>query len=85
VRAVAPPFPGAFAEVGGERWDIHRTRLTDRPAPRAGAWLFSAGGGLYAACGGGGVVRLLEAANDRGPVDFTRLARALEQRPAPLG
>jgi methionyl-tRNA formyltransferase len=85
VRAVAPPFPGAFAEVGGERWDIHRTRLADRPAPRPGAWLFGAEGGLYAACGGGGVVRLLEAANDRGAVDFMRLARTLEQRPAPLG
>jgi len=26
VRAVAPPFPGAFGIVGGERWEIHRTR-----------------------------------------------------------
>jgi methionyl-tRNA formyltransferase len=85
VRAVAPPFPGAFAEVGGERWNIHRTRPSDRPAPRAGAWLFGADGEVCAACGGGGVLRLLEAANDRGPVDLKTLARALEQRPAPLG
>jgi methionyl-tRNA formyltransferase len=85
VRAVAPPFPGAFAQVGGERWDIHRTRLSDRPAPRSGAWLFGAEGGLYAACGGGGVLRLLEAADARGAVDSGRLARALEQRPTPLG
>jgi methionyl-tRNA formyltransferase len=85
VRAVAPPFPGAFAPVGGERWDIHRTRLSERPAPRSGAWLFGADGGLYAACGGGGVLRLLEAADARGAVDFGRLARALEQRPLPLG
>jgi methionyl-tRNA formyltransferase len=85
VRAVAPPFPGAFAQVGGERWDIHRTRLSDRPAPQPGAWLFGADGKVYAACGGGGVVRLLDAANDRGPVDLSHLARALEQRPAPLG
>jgi methionyl-tRNA formyltransferase len=85
VRAVAPPFPGAFAEVDGGRWEIHRTRLSDRPAPRAGAWLFGAGGELYAACGGGGVLRLLEARNARGPVDFTSLARSLEQRPLPLG
>lgn len=85
VRAVAPPFPGAFAEVGGERWDIHRTRLSARPAPREGAWLFSADGGLYAACGGGGVLQLLEAANARGAIDFQRLARAVRERPTPLG
>jgi methionyl-tRNA formyltransferase len=84
VRAVAPPFPGAFAAVGGERWDIHRTRLSDRRAPRAGAWLFGAEAGLYAACGGGGVLRLVSVANARGPIDFARLSPALAQRPAPL-
>lgn len=85
VRAVAPPFPGAFAEVGGERWDIHRTRLSARPAPGEGAWLFSTDGGLYAACGGGGVLQLLEVVNARGSSDFQRLARAVRERPAPLG
>ncbi len=85
VRAVAPPFPGAFAQVGGERWAIHRTRLGDRTAPRAGAWLFGAGGELYAACGGGGVLRVLAAANARGPVDLEGSARACEERPLPLG
>jgi methionyl-tRNA formyltransferase len=85
VRAVAPPFPGAFAEVGGERWDIHRTRLSDRIAPRSdGAWLFGAEGALYVACGGGGVLRLLDVADARGPVDFARLALG-QQRPLPLG
>jgi methionyl-tRNA formyltransferase len=85
VRAVAPPFPGAFAEVGGERWEIHRTRLCERPAPREGAWLFGADGGLYAACGGGGVLQLLGVVNARGPIDFPRLSRAFTSRPTPLG
>ena len=86
VRAVAPPFPGAFAEVGGERWDIHRTRPSGRPPPaQPGAWLFGAEGGLYAACGGGGVLQLLSAANARGPIDLSRPARALGSRPMPLG
>jgi methionyl-tRNA formyltransferase len=84
VRAVAPPFPGAFAEVGGARWDIHRTRLSDRPAPQSGAWLFSADGELYAACGGGGVLRLLQAGDAvHGALD-PRVTRALEKRPLPL-
>jgi methionyl-tRNA formyltransferase len=85
VRAVAPPFPGAFADFGGERWDIHRTRVSERPAPRPGAWLFGADGGLYAACGGGGVLQLLSVVDARGPIDFPRLSRAYRERPAPLG
>ncbi|MGP8033502.1 MAG: formyltransferase [Steroidobacteraceae bacterium] len=84
-RAVAPPFPGAFADVGGERWEIQRTRLSDRPAPRAGAWLFGVDGELYAACGGGGVLRLVSVANAHGPIDAARRAPALAQQPVPLG
>ena len=84
VRAVAPPFPGAFGQVGGERWEIHRTRLSELRAPREGAWLFGAEGGLYAACGGRGVVQIITAANEQGPVDVARLSPAFAQRPAPL-
>jgi methionyl-tRNA formyltransferase len=85
VRAVAPPFPGAFGGVGGERWDIHRTRLSQRTAPREGAWLFGADGAVFAACGGGGVLELLSAVNARGPIDLPRLSRVLSSHPAPLG
>jgi len=85
VRAVAPPFPGAFAEVGGERWNIHRTRVSERAAPRPGAWLFGADGGLYVACGGGGVLQLVDAVNAGGSIDFPRLSHACRERPAPLG
>ena len=81
----APPCPGAFTQVGGERWEIHRTRHSERPAPREGAWLFGADGELYAACGGGGVLRLESVATPQGPVNRERLARTLAQQPAPLG
>lgn len=84
VRAVAPPFPGAFADLGGERWQIARTRLSEQPAPRAGAWLFGADGGLYAACGGGGVLRLLSVTRAGAAPDVALLSRALAQRPLPL-
>jgi methionyl-tRNA formyltransferase len=33
VRAVAPPYPGAFTEVGGEPARVLRTRLLDADAP----------------------------------------------------
>ncbi len=84
VRAVAPPFPGAFAQVAGERWQIHRTRIAACPAPSGRPLLFGADGACFAACGGGGVLRLLEAVNPRGRVDLTQLAGTLAPRPIPL-
>jgi len=88
VRAVAPPFPGAFGVVRGERWDIHRTRLSEQPAPVDAPlerpYLFAAGGACHVACCDGGVLRLLSAASRGAPVDFASLARALAQRPLPL-
>jgi len=61
VRAVAPPYPGAFSEAGGRRLRILRTRL--EPARRAqpgrlGPWREN--GAWFADCGDGKVLRLLE-------------------------
>jgi methionyl-tRNA formyltransferase len=84
VRAVAPPFPGAFAAVGGERWEILRTRLSSASVPGPAPLLFGADGECYAACGGGGVLRLLSAADSAGPLDLRRLATRLAERPLRL-
>jgi methionyl-tRNA formyltransferase len=84
VRAVAPPFPAAFAEVAGERWEIHRTRVSARRAPPgAGVRLFAADGECYVVCADGGVLSLRAAANARGPIDLEALARQLTT-PVPL-
>jgi len=89
VRAVAPPFPGAFGMVGGERWEIQRTRLGGRSAPARAPlgppYLFGADGACYVACCDGGVLQLLSVTNSAGLVDLARLADVLAQRPAPLG
>lgn len=69
VRAVAPPFPGAFGEIAGERWQINRTRLVPRRvAEGARARLVNAGGELQVECCDGSVLRLLEAAGPSGSV-----------------
>jgi len=85
VRAVAPPFPGAFGNVAGERWEIHRTRLAEGIDVPRRASLFAAGGSCYLSCGDGAALRLLAAANARGPVDLRALARQSAQQPLPLG
>jgi methionyl-tRNA formyltransferase len=86
VRAVAPPFPGAFTQVNGQQWWIHRTRVEPRIImPSERARLFGAQGACYAACSDGGVLRVIAAANAEGPVDLARLARRLEAHPAALG
>ncbi len=85
VRAVAPPFPGAFGHVGEERWQIHRTRLAPEITAPRGAWLFASAGRCYFACGDGRALQLLAAADPHGPVDLANLARRAAQRPLPLG
>ena len=65
VRAVAPPFPGAFGEIDGKRWRIHRTLLEPRilPPPLQ-ARFFTEGDRLYLLCRDGGVLRVLHAVTE---------------------
>jgi methionyl-tRNA formyltransferase len=57
VRAVAPPYPGAFTED----MRINRTRMEpQRPAPPGRIGPYRDGADWFAACGDGKVLRLLE-------------------------
>src|SRR3984957_5372224 len=86
VRAVAPPFPGAFGQVDGQRWMIHKTRVEPRTIdPSERARLFGAEGRCYVACRDGTVLHILSAANDAGPIDLVAAARELQQHPVSLG
>ncbi len=86
VRAVAPPFPGAFGQIDGQKWMIHKTRVEPRTIePSERARLFGADGRCYVACRDGGVLHVLSAANDAGPVDLVAAARELQQHPVSLG
>jgi methionyl-tRNA formyltransferase len=85
VRAVAPPFPGAFSDVGGERWWIHRTRLVPRMVLAAGSpRMFGENGRCYAVCGDGAVLQLLAGATQAGPLDLASLAQRLSCKPLVL-
>ena len=61
VRAVAPPFPGAFTTVAGEELRVLRTRIDDESTLAGPARLFLDGTRLLADCGGGGRIEILAA------------------------
>ncbi len=56
VRAVAPPFPGAFTE----KLRVLRSALTEKQNPGKTLGPYREGGEWFAACGDGKVLRLLE-------------------------
>jgi methionyl-tRNA formyltransferase len=86
VRAVAPPFPGAFTTVGGHRARVLRTRIVERgTAPTLAPTLGVDGTMLIAHCGGGGRVAILALEIDGAAVDAAELARRFGRAPVALG
>ena len=59
VRAVAPPYPGAFCDVEGRRLNVYRTRLMD-DAPAGAPGVRKAQQGFVARCGDGRGLAILE-------------------------
>lgn len=85
VRAVAPPFPGAFANFDGERWLVSRTQLLPCTASSLPPLrLHAEGEACVITCADGERLALLEAHNPRGPVDLARLRARLDQSPIVL-
>jgi methionyl-tRNA formyltransferase len=76
VRAVAPPFPGAFTDVGAHRLAILRTRVVDEAVPHPAARLVSTGPRAVALCRLG-TLELLDATLDGQPAAAPELLRAL--------
>jgi methionyl-tRNA formyltransferase len=74
VRAVAPPFPGAFTSVGGATLRVLCTRVDDDATAAGAARLRVAGDRLFADCGGGGRLEILAADADGHPLDAARFA-----------
>jgi methionyl-tRNA formyltransferase len=89
VRAVAPPFPGAFARLGEALVRVHATRRLAPAARPAGApCLHADGARLIAECGDGERLELLEAFLDERPLDgasFTTMfgRESVPTRPQP--
>jgi len=85
VRAVAPPYPGAFTVVDGHRLRILRTRLLDRRARPAVPNLRLVEGELVAECADGGVLAIVECELDGAALAPARFAQHFGHAPVPLG
>lgn len=85
VRAVAPPYPGAFTTVAGRPARIPRTQVIERFEPAPSALLDLVDDRLIARCPGGGTLRIsaLEIVGE--PVAPARLAARLGPGPWRLG
>lgn len=63
VRAVAPPYPGAFYDLDGRRIEIAKTRMLDTCPPGApqGSGLFAIAEAVFARCGDGRCLAIVDA------------------------
>jgi methionyl-tRNA formyltransferase len=87
VRAVAPPFPGAFTEVNGCRLAVLETRLDAQPAhfTAQAPCLYAADGEWYADCVDRRRLRITRLALGAEPVLPERAPPALARQPLHLG
>ncbi len=85
VRAVAPPYPGAFTEVEGLQLRVLRTRrCVEESGARAAAFLYADGRRCYAACADGEVLELLELELDGRRLSAQEFANRIGDRKVPL-
>jgi methionyl-tRNA formyltransferase len=86
VRAVAPPFPGAFTELAGMRLELLETRL-DATAPRhpqSAPCLYAENGAWYADCADGARLKILKLASGGVPIAPEAAPAALSKQPLAL-
>lgn len=85
IRAVAPPYPGAFFDLGGHRITVLgslSTRQALDPAQKPA--LYREDQALFARCGDGGVVRITRLELDGQPLDPAELPDRLGGNPISL-
>jgi methionyl-tRNA formyltransferase len=86
VRAVAPPFPGAFTEAGGSRVELWETRVEEQAAryPARAPCLYSADDQWFADCVDGNRLRILKLAIGNAPVAPNGAPRGWSNQPLAL-
>ena len=86
VRAVAPPYPGAFTTLNGVAARLLRTRVLDVSAPPTDPAVIEVPDGrLVAHCGGGGTLAVLALEVGGAPCDAPSFVARFGERPVVLG
>jgi len=86
VRAVAPPYPGAFTTVDGMQVRILRTRVMDAASPpNASPALEIRGDRMIVRCGGGGTLAIDALEVDGAPKNAAAVAARFGGGNVPLG
>ena len=86
VRAVAPPYPGAFTAVGGAPARILRARVLDAGGARTlTPTIVARDGRIVAHCGGGGTLDVLSLEVDGQPLTAAELVARFGGAPVLLG
>ncbi len=86
IRAIAPPYPGAFSTLGGQELKIFRSHIEHTLAPcTEGTAFYCENGRCYARCGDGKVLRVLAFALDGSVRDAANFAAAHEGQVMALG
>ena len=86
VRAVAPPYPGAFATLGGHVLRITRTRvLTGSAVPAPPMVRIDQSQGIVVQCADGSLLLLLEGELDGAPLDPDHFIQRFGPGPVALG
>ena len=85
VRAVAPPFPGAFARLGAAVLRVHRTRRSEARARHAaaGPCLLVEAGVVHAECGDGARLELVDVWLDDVALDAAYFQKTFGHGPVP--
>jgi methionyl-tRNA formyltransferase len=86
VRAVAPPFPGAFTDVNGCRLAVLETRVDGEPARHAAQapCLYAANDEWYADCVDGRRLKIVRMAMNHEPVEPNAAPSVLSKQPLAL-
>lgn len=84
VRGVAPPYPGAFTELGGHRLHILRTHVEAASASARQPELYRDDDQLRVSCIDGTVLRIVEFEIDGTPADAARFSSLYGDTPLQL-
>jgi methionyl-tRNA formyltransferase len=85
VRAVAPPYPGAFTMLGDTRLRVLRARIVEAKGAAAPPTLRAEGEYLTAHCADGGLLRIIDWDLDGASRDAAAFAARFGAAPVPLG